>query len=96
MNPGNTPAEHNNPAPANPKPRLRIESSGTIWGDPGTKVYLDDLDITASVYAVTWHIGANENHGDATATVTFHNAEIAAEADLDGDAPVVEDKEPAA
>lgn len=84
MDLGDTPTEDDNPAPAKPKPRLRIESSGSIWGEPGTKVYLDNVDISRIVSAVTWHIevGKATTGGFATATVTFIEAKISAEADL--------------
>jgi hypothetical protein len=56
---------------------IRIESSAGLLG---TKVYLDDIDISRYIIALTWSKTAAEK---ATATITFVDVQIAATVDTD-------------
>lgn len=64
--------------------RVRIESNGDVLPAGSTRVFIDDVDVTSSVYAVSWRIAANEA---SRAEVTFINVEVKAEGDL-----AIEDK----
>lgn len=53
------------------KKRIRIVSNGYTNG--GTKVFIDDEDVSGSLAHVAWSIGANER---SRATLTFYPAEL--------------------
>jgi hypothetical protein len=66
--------------------RVRIESATTT---PGTRVYINDEDVTNDVVAVTWAVNANDRR-PPTATVTFIQADINGEAELADETPAPE------
>jgi hypothetical protein len=59
--------------------RVRIESNGDVLPPGSTRVFIDDVDVTSSVYAVSWRIAANEA---SRAEVTFVNVEVKIEGGL--------------
>lgn len=68
-----------------PRPsRIRIER---YRDKPGARILLDDVDVSSHVTAVSWSMQAGRL---PTATVTFHDVDIEAEAENESGAENIE------